>query len=93
MKQTNYLMNINMESTAIPSSQSPKPFGSQETFEVHRQETLLHLVRMAKTQGFKAHTWLRVQQLENELYGYYKGIQEEFLNIMKGVKNESISDK
>ena len=82
-----------MESTIIPNLQSLEHCGYVATFEEHRQETLLHLVRMAKTQGFKAHTWLRVQQLENELYGYYKGIQEEFLNIMKGVKNESISDK
>jgi hypothetical protein len=48
---------------------------------------------MAKTQGFKQHTWHRVKELENNIYGYYNGIQEEFLNIMKGVKNESISDK
>jgi len=77
------LMNINMESTAIPSSQSPKPFGSQETFEAHRQETLSHLVRMAKTQGFKQHTWHRVKELENDVYGFYSGIQGEFLEKVK----------
>jgi len=72
-----------MESDTIPYSQSQKPCGSQETFEAHRQETLLHLVRMAKTQGFKQHTWHRVKQLENDVYGFYKGIQEEFLNKIK----------
>jgi hypothetical protein len=77
-------MNTKMESTVIPSYQSPKPFGSQETFEEHRQQTLSHLVRMAKTQGFKRHAWHRVKQLENDVYGFYKGIQEEFLNKIKG---------
>lgn len=47
-------MNTNMESADILCSQSPKPCGFAETFEVHRRETLLHLVRMAKTQGFQA---------------------------------------
>ena len=76
-------MNTNMESADIPCSQSLKLFGSRETFEEHRQETLLHLVRMAKTQGFKAYTWRRVQALENDVYGFYKGIQDEFLQKVK----------
>jgi hypothetical protein len=72
-----------MESDTIPYSQSQKPFGSQETFEAHRQETLLHLVRMAKTQGFKHHAWHRVKELENDIYGYYNGIQAQFLQKVK----------
>jgi hypothetical protein len=82
-----------MESTTTQTLQSQEPCGFAVTFEEHRQQTLLHLVRMAKTQGFKHHAWHRVKELENDIYGYYNGIQEEFLNIMKGVKNESISDK
>jgi hypothetical protein len=72
-----------MESDHIPCLRSPEHCGFAATFEVHRQETLLHLVRMAKTQGFKHHTWHRVKQLENDVYGFYKGIQEEFLQKVK----------
>jgi hypothetical protein len=76
-------MNTKMESTTIPNLQSPEHCGFAVTFEEHRQQTLLHLVRMAKTQGFKQHTWHRVKELENDIYGYYNGIQEEFLNKIK----------
>jgi hypothetical protein len=48
---------------------------------------------MAKTQGFKQHTWHRVKQLENDVYGFYKGIQEEFLNKIKGLNDESVPNK
>jgi hypothetical protein len=72
-----------MESTTIPISQSREPYGYVATFEEHRQQTLSHLVRMAKTQGFKQHTWHRVKQLENDIYGFYKGIQDEFLQKVK----------
>jgi len=72
-----------MESTTTPISQSPKPYGLQATFEEHRQKTLLHLVRMAKTQGFKHHAWHRVKELENDVYGFYSGIQDEFLAKIK----------
>jgi hypothetical protein len=76
-------MNTKMESTTIPNSQSREHCGYVATFEEHRQQTLLHLVRMAKTQGFKQHTWHRVKELENDIYGYYNGIKEEFLKKIK----------
>ena len=76
-------MNTKMESTIIPNLQSLEHCGYVATFEEHRQQTLSHLVRMAKTQGFKQHTWHRVKQLENDVYGFYKGIQDEFLNKIK----------
>jgi hypothetical protein len=76
-------MNTKMESTTIPNLQSLEPCGFAATFEEHRYQTLLHLVRMAKTQGFKHHAWHRVKQLENDIYGYYNGIQDEFLNKIK----------
>jgi hypothetical protein len=76
-------MKSKMESTIIPISQSREPCGFAVTFEEHRQQTLSHLVRMAKTQGFKQHTWHRVKQLENDVYGFYKGIQDEFLQKVK----------
>jgi hypothetical protein len=76
-------MKSKMESTTIPISQSQEPCGFAATFEEHRYQTLLHLVRMAKTQGFKHHAWHRVKELENDIYGYYNGIQEEFLQKVK----------
>jgi hypothetical protein len=72
-----------MESDTIPYSQSQKLSGFAATFEEHRQKTLLHLLTMAKTQGFKHHTWHRVKELENDIYGFYSGIQEEFLEKVK----------
>jgi hypothetical protein len=83
-------MKSRMESESTPLPLSTKLCGFQVTFEEHRRETLLHLVRMAKTQGFKQHTWHRVKELENDIYGYYNGIQEEFLNKIKGLDNESV---
>ena len=76
-------MNTKMESESTPLPLSTKPFGSAATFEEHRQKTLLHLLMMAKTQGFKHHAWHRVKQLENDVYGFYSGIQEEFLQKVK----------
>jgi hypothetical protein len=76
-------MNTKMESTTTQCSQSRELCGFAATFEEHRYQTLLHLVRMAKTQGFKHHAWHRVKELENDIYGYYNGIQEEFLQKVK----------
>jgi len=79
-----------MEFDTIPYSQLQEPYGFAAIFEAHRQEIIIHLLTMAKMQGYKHHTWHRVKELENEPYGFYKGIQEEFLNKIKGVDNESV---
>lgn len=76
-------MNTSMESEPIPYSQLQEPCGFAAIFEAHRQETIIHLLTMAKTQGFKHHAWHRVKQLENDVYGFYTGIQEEFLTKIK----------
>ena len=76
-------MKSKMESTTIPTLQSREPYGFAATFEEHRYQTLLHLVKMAKTQGFKHHAWHRVKELENDVYGFYSGIQAEFLQKVK----------
>jgi hypothetical protein len=76
-------MNTKMESESTPLPLSTKPSGFAATFEEHRRETLSHLLTMAKTQGFKHHAWHRVKQLENDIYGYYNGIQAEFLQKVK----------
>jgi len=76
-------MNTKIKSESTPLPLSPKPSGFAATFEEHRQKTLLHLVKMAKTQGFKHQAWYRVKQLENDIYGVYSGIQDEFLQKVK----------
>jgi queuine/archaeosine tRNA-ribosyltransferase len=83
-------MNTEMESSITPSSQSPEHCGFAEIWQEHRRNTINHLLNMASTKGFKAHTWHRVKELENEVHGFYRGIQDEFLNKIKGVKDESI---
>jgi hypothetical protein len=59
-----------MESEPIPYSQLQEPYGFAAIFEAHRQETIIHLLTMAK-------------ELENDVYGFYSGIQEEFLTKIK----------
>jgi peroxiredoxin len=76
-------MNTKMESESTPLPLSTKLSGFAATFEEHRQKTLSHLLTMAKTQGFKHHAWHRVKELENDIYGFYSGIQAEFLQKVK----------
>ena len=80
-------MNRSKESESIPLSKSPKPFGSQATWEEHYQEVLNHLLTMAQTKGFRSYTWNRVKEIENEENGFYRGIQEEFLKNMKEIND------
>jgi hypothetical protein len=49
----------------------------------HYVALLAHLVWMGSMPASKAHAWFRVQELEKEPYGFYVGIQEEFLSIMR----------
>ncbi len=49
----------------------------------HYKTLLAHLVWMARMPAAKAHAWFRVQELEKEPYGFYVGIQDEFLAIMR----------
>lgn len=80
-------MNIEMESESTQSSKSQKPFGSQETWEKHYNKMLEHLIEMALTPGFKAHTWHEVKRLEADPNGFYNGIQEQFLRKVKERQN------
>jgi hypothetical protein len=49
----------------------------------HYVALLAHLVWMGSMPAAKAHAWFRVQELEKEPYGFYVGIQDEFLAIMR----------
>lgn len=42
---------------------------------------------MAQVKGFKAYTWRRVMEIENEENGFYRGIQEEFLKNIKEIND------
>lgn len=74
------------------SKESLKPCGSQGMRYDLYQSTLAHLVKMASTNGWKAHAWHRAQELEQHPLGIFKGISQELTQIMKA-QNESISDK
>jgi len=76
-----------MESETAQSLKSPEHCEFAETWNEHRKNTMSHLLNMASTKGFKAHTWRRVQELENEIHGYYRGIQEEFLKKIKEIND------
>jgi 23S rRNA U2552 (ribose-2'-O)-methylase RlmE/FtsJ len=41
------------------------------------QSTLAHLVKMASTNGWKAHAWYRAKELEQHHLGIFKGISQE----------------
>ena len=62
-----------------PCSQSPKPYSSQETY----QKNLKHLVLMAKTPGWKEHSWLRAKQLDADPSGLFQGIAKDLVKEMK----------
>jgi len=49
----------------------------------HYEALLADLIWMARRPAAKAHAWFRVQELEKEPYGFYVGIQDEFLAIMR----------
>lgn len=83
MKPAEFWTLKKMEQDSTPLSKSHKPFGSPETLQAHYQDTLAHLILMASTSGWKAYAWHRAKELENDPYGFYKGIQDEFLNKIK----------
>lgn len=84
------MTNIEMESKPTQPLKSTEHCEFAEIWNEHRKNTMNHLLNMASTKGFKAHTWHRVQELENEIHGFYRGIQDEFLQKVKGVKDEPV---
>ena len=80
-------MNTEKESNPIQSLKSQEHCGYQEIWQQHYQKTMNHLLKMASTPGFKAQAWHRVKELENEIHGYYRGIQEEFLKKIKEIND------
>ena len=81
-----------MEQESTPIMLSEQLLGQQGTLQEHYQRTLDHLVKLASTNGWKAHAWYRAQELEQHPLGIFRGISQELTQIMKA-KNEPISDK
>jgi len=81
-----------MEQDYIQFSKLRKLCGQQGTLQEDYQATLDHLVRMASTNGWKAHAWFRAQELDNHPTGIWRGISQDLTDIMKAI-NEPISDK
>ena len=65
------------------SEKSPKHSGLQGIALETYQFTLAHLVKMASTNGWKAHAWHRAKELETHPLGIFKGISQELTQIMK----------
>lgn len=57
------------------------------------QETLSHLIRMGMTKGWKQYTWSRVQALEDDPYGVFTGITQEFLQGINNAKAKVRDDE
>lgn len=77
-----------MEQDYIQFSKLQKLCGQQGTLQEDYQSTLDHLVRMASTNGWKAHAWHRAQELDNHPTGIWRGISQDLTNRMKSLQNE-----
>jgi hypothetical protein len=85
-------MNKKMEHDSTQLLKSHELCGQQGTLAEHYQRTLDHLVRMASTNGWKAHAWHRAQEMDADPTGIWKGISQDLTDRMKAI-NEPISDK
>jgi hypothetical protein len=72
-----------METDCTPLPESPKHYGQQGIALETYLSTLTHLVKLASTNGWKAHAWYRAQELEQHPVGIFKGISQELTKIMK----------
>ena len=81
-----------METNFTLLSESQKHSGRQGIVLDTYLSTLQHLVKLASTNGWKAHAWHRAKELEADPIGIFKGISQELTQIMKA-KNEPVSDK
>ena len=76
-----------MGTVVYRSEKSPKHSGLQEITLETNLTTLTHLVKIASTDGWKAHAWHRAKELENHPLGIYKGISQELTKIMKEIND------
>jgi hypothetical protein len=72
-----------METDSTLLSKSQKHSGRQGIALETYQSTLAHLVKMASTNGWKAHAWYRAQELEQHPLGIFRGISQELMKIMR----------
>jgi len=72
-----------METDCTPLSESQKHYGLQGIALETYLFTLNHLVKLASTNGWKAHAWYRAQELEQHPLGIFRGISQELTQIMK----------
>ena len=87
MKQTESSMKSEMETVIYLSEKSPKHYGRQGIALETYLSTLAHLVKMASTNGWKAHAWYRAKELEQHPLGIFKGISQELTKIMKEIND------
>ena len=60
---------------------------------LHYQETLCHLVCMGMTEGWREHTWHRVQELKNHPSGLWTGIEKDFITEINHAKAKVRADE
>jgi hypothetical protein len=54
------------------------------------QETLEHLIWMAKQPAAKEYAWHRAKELDADIECLWVGIKDDLVKHMKGVKNEPV---
>ena len=87
MKQTDSSMKSEMGTDLTPLSELLKHFTRQGIALETYLSTLAHLVKLASTNGWKAHAWYRAKELEQHPLGIYKGISQELTKIMKEIND------
>ncbi len=73
---------------AVPQPGGPNPSGGQEGNEQPDplgtyERIMQHYLNLARMSGWKQHVWVRVQELDREPSGLFKGFQKDFLARVK----------
>lgn len=73
---------------AVPEPGGPNPTGRQERNEQPDplgtyERMMQHYLNLARIGGWKQHVWVRVQELDREPSGLFKGFQKDFLARVK----------
>jgi hypothetical protein len=56
------------------------------------QDMLDHLIKLAKTPGWKSYAWHRAKQLEGDPTGAWAGMAEALTKAMKGGEDKAPSE-
>lgn len=73
---------------AVPQPGRTNPTGGQEGNEQPDplgtyERIMQHYLNLARIPGWKQHVWFRVQELDREPSGLFRGFQKDFLDRVK----------